>query len=200
MLLRSAVSSPARAVAAELAEAGRKVYLCLSTRSRRVPRKVRGRDITWWLWRTGLYDATVAELTPEQRAAKRRAPNPQQAGGRDIRLRELAGRLDLQYVGRALGVSEDGSELLVDAAGVPEVMANVESFPDDRRQHMSAFIAQPTPPPASSPAWLLEQPQGLDDLPPLEIEPEIPLPMCETHPLRAVPLTERLKPVSSPND
>ena len=161
---------------------------------------MRGRDITWWLWRTGLYDSTVDDLTPEQRKAKRSAPNPQQAGGRDIRLREVARRHGLIYVGRASGVSADGTELLVDGAGLPTVMAKVESFPLDRQQHVGTFLIEPSPPPRNSPAWLLERAEAdLIDLPPMEVEPAIPPPRCETHPLRTVPLVARaVVPAPSP--
>ena len=66
-------------IAAELAEAGRDVYLCLSRSSYRVPRRVRGRDMTWWLWRTGLYDATIDDVPADKRQLKRKSPNPSQA-------------------------------------------------------------------------------------------------------------------------
>lgn len=137
-----------------------------------------------------MYDSTVAELSFEMRAAKRRAPNPSQAGGRDIRLREVALQHDLCYVGRATGVSEDGAELLVESDSVADTMAKIESFPDDRRRHLSSFVASPAAPPADSPPWLLDDPdaQSFEDLPPMEAEPVVTLPACEAHPLRSVPL------------
>ena len=48
-------------IAEELYESGRKVYLSVS-RSGRVPRRYRGRDINWWINTLGLYERTVDEL------------------------------------------------------------------------------------------------------------------------------------------
>jgi putative flavoprotein involved in K+ transport len=48
-------------IAEELYQSGRKVYLSVS-RSGRVPRRYRGRDINWWSNALGLYDRTVDQL------------------------------------------------------------------------------------------------------------------------------------------
>lgn len=104
-------------IALELSEAGRRVYLCLSHTSFRVPRRVRGRDITWWLWKTGLYDTSVDQLTPVEVAKKRSSPNPSQAPARDLRFRELAHTRGLVYVGHGLGITPEG-KLRVDASMV----------------------------------------------------------------------------------
>ena len=54
-------------IATELAESGRRVYACVGSRSLRMPRKVRGKDITWWLLKTGLYDTKITDLrTPKE--------------------------------------------------------------------------------------------------------------------------------------
>lgn len=98
------------------------MYLCLSRSSNRVPRRVRGRDMTWWLWRTGLYDAQIDALPADKQKLKRRSPNPMQAPARDLRLRELARDHSLRYVGHAMGLSADGAALLVDGPTVGETM------------------------------------------------------------------------------
>ena len=48
-------------IAEELYESGRKVYLSVS-RSGRVPRRYRGKDINWWSNALGVYDRTVDQL------------------------------------------------------------------------------------------------------------------------------------------
>lgn len=48
-------------IAEELYQSGRKVYLSVS-RSGRVPRRYRGKDINWWSNILGLYDRTVDQL------------------------------------------------------------------------------------------------------------------------------------------
>ena len=101
-------------IALELSEsAGRKVYMCLSRGAYRLPRQVRGRDMTWWLWKLGLYDTSVDMLTPEEVRKKRRSANPSQAPGRDLRFRELAHKHGLVYAGRAMGVANN--QLLLDS-------------------------------------------------------------------------------------
>ena len=103
-------------IALELCEtAKRKVYMCLSRGSFRLPRQVRGRDITWWLWKLGLYDTSVDMLTPEEVLKKRRSANPSQAPGRELRFRELAHKNGLVYVGRGVRVAHDENKLLLDS-------------------------------------------------------------------------------------
>jgi putative flavoprotein involved in K+ transport len=49
-------------IAEELYQSGRKVYLSVS-RSGRVPRRYRGKDINWWSTTLGLYERTVDQLS-----------------------------------------------------------------------------------------------------------------------------------------
>lgn len=76
-------------ITAELCENGKQVYCSVGQRSHRVPRRVRGLDITWWLHRTGLYDKRYDSLDDHEKKQKRYGPNPSQAPGRDVRMREL---------------------------------------------------------------------------------------------------------------
>lgn len=48
-------------IAEELCEAGRRVHLAIS-RHRRVPRRHRGRDATWWLLALGVLDRPLADV------------------------------------------------------------------------------------------------------------------------------------------
>jgi putative flavoprotein involved in K+ transport len=52
-------------IMAELAEAGRKVYLSVGSRSLRLPRQVYGRDFSWWMRRAGLFDQRYEDLTQD---------------------------------------------------------------------------------------------------------------------------------------
>jgi putative flavoprotein involved in K+ transport len=69
----------------DLLDAGRTVFLSVG-RHRRVPRRYRGRDVFWWIDRTGGLDQTLAE-----RPDARSTPNPLVTGargGHDIDLRD----------------------------------------------------------------------------------------------------------------
>ena len=72
----------------------------MGSRSLRVPRKVRGRDFTWWLNKTGLYDTTIESLGPHDQAQKRFGPNPSQAPMRDVCLRQLCHKHGLELLGK----------------------------------------------------------------------------------------------------
>ncbi len=64
-------------IAEELYQSGRKVYLCTSGSSGRVPRRYRGRDIVYWFVNTGFMSRTVANLASPR---ARFAGNPQASG------------------------------------------------------------------------------------------------------------------------
>ena len=114
-------------IATELAESGRRVYACVGSRSLRVPRKVRGKDITWWLLKTGLYDTKITDLrTPEERKDKRFGPNPSQCPGRDVSLRNLCHKHGLTLLGKAKDVV-GGDTLQLESANLPE-------YDEDRKQ------------------------------------------------------------------
>jgi putative flavoprotein involved in K+ transport len=72
-------------IAEELLHAGRRVYLSVGTHSR-LPRRYRGRDLTWWFDALGLF-----RMTPEQRGPSRANPVITGAyGGHTIDFRRFA--------------------------------------------------------------------------------------------------------------
>lgn len=87
-------------IAHELAEAGHRVTLSVG-RHIRMPRRYRGRDIMWWLDRTGMLDESI-DAMPDA-AAARSQPSLQLVGrddGRSLGLAEL-GSAGVRIVGRA---------------------------------------------------------------------------------------------------
>ncbi len=85
-------------IAEELAEAGRRVYLCTS-KVGRGPRRYRGRDIFEWMQLAGMTEHRPDDL---QDPADINAPQPQISGtrgGHSVSLQELA-RMGVQLLGR----------------------------------------------------------------------------------------------------
>jgi putative flavoprotein involved in K+ transport len=77
-------------IAEELREAGREVFLSVSS-CPRVPRRYRGKDVLWWAVMGGVMEKTVDSL---KSPAERFACHPHvsgKRGGHDLNLRELAG-------------------------------------------------------------------------------------------------------------
>jgi putative flavoprotein involved in K+ transport len=101
-------------IAEELRRAGRRVYLCVG-RHRRMPRRYRGQDLTWWLGEMGL------DRTPvEERGADATLPLITGAyGGHTIDLREFAAQ-GITLLGRLQGAREGALY-----------------FADDLRQHLA---------------------------------------------------------------
>jgi putative flavoprotein involved in K+ transport len=88
-------------IAEELHLSGRDVFLACG-RASWFPRRLGGRDLSWWALETGFLDATVASLpSPEARlAANVQATGA--GGGRDLHYRTLR-KLGVTLVGRFLG-------------------------------------------------------------------------------------------------
>jgi putative flavoprotein involved in K+ transport len=99
-------SSSGVQIAYELAGAGRRVVLAAGGHTR-LPRRYRGRDITWWLDRIGAFDRTIDEVPDEDRA--RSEPSLQLAGvggvpdGRGLDLDVLRG-VGVRAVGRLIAL------------------------------------------------------------------------------------------------
>ncbi len=91
-------------IAHELAGAGRRVVLAAGGHTR-LPRRYRGRDITWWLDRIGAFDRTIDQVPDEDSA--RSEPSLQLAGAPDRR------DLDLDVLRRA-GVRPAGRLIALD--------------------------------------------------------------------------------------
>jgi putative flavoprotein involved in K+ transport len=77
-------------IAEELYQSGRKVYLSVS-RSGRVPRRYRGKDINWWSDALGLYDRTVDQLNSTREKFGGKPHISGTRGGHTLNLHQFAG-------------------------------------------------------------------------------------------------------------
>lgn len=91
-------------IAEELQMSGRRVTLAVGEHVR-MPRSYRGRDIYWWLDRSGLLHETVEVVDDIERA--RRVPSPQLIGrsGCNMDLNRLQS-LGIELVGRVVGIRD----------------------------------------------------------------------------------------------
>ena len=96
-------------LADELTRAGRRVVLSVGEHVR-LPRDYRGRDVFWWMDRSGVLDERYDQVDDIVRA--RHVPSPQLVGSRERRSVDLAALTDLgvELVGR-LGGIRDGVAL-----------------------------------------------------------------------------------------
>ncbi len=122
-------------IAEDLYESGRQVYLSTSSCGR-LPRRYRGKDITWWLTRTGFFDSTLDQL-PAPNA--RFACNPHVSGnygGHDINLREFArqGIILLGHVQAAQG------KQIILAPDLQENLARADAFAAQITQGIDEYI------------------------------------------------------------
>ncbi len=90
-------------LAQELNGAGRRVILSVGEHVR-MPRQMAGRDVYWWLMRSGVFWETLDDVDDLARA--RRVPSPQLVGqtGADLNLNRLQAE-GVEIVGRFAGVS-----------------------------------------------------------------------------------------------
>ena len=98
-------------IAKELAET-HEVHLAVGTRQKPLPQRFLGRDLFWWLTKTGLIDKSI-DTRFGRRASQRDillGSSPRQLGGLGIELRPRA----TEASGRVVGFA-DGSTLEVDA-------------------------------------------------------------------------------------
>jgi putative flavoprotein involved in K+ transport len=96
----------------ELYQAGQKVYQCVGSAAR-VPRRYRGKDIVYWLDKTGFFRRTVANL-PNPRA--RFAGNPQASGkngGHSLNLHQFY-RDGVQLLGKIMDFQDSNLILAPD--------------------------------------------------------------------------------------
>ena len=165
-------------IAVELAESGRKVFACVGSRSLRVPRRVRGKDITWWLLKTGLYDTKIADLPVDVQKGKRFGPNPSQLPMRDVSLRELCHSHDFTVLGKAKGVT-DGGSLQLEGSKLPVDMMRIETNVLRMQLLIEQYVQKHS----------ADDDPELQDLEPLELEMDVPLPECESNPIQVLSLT-----------
>ncbi len=92
-------------IARDIRRSGRPVTLSVGEHVR-MPRRYRGRDILWWLDRTGLHDERWDEVDDVARA--RRVPSPQLAGNADGSTLDLnaLGDEGVRLVGRMAGLQD----------------------------------------------------------------------------------------------
>lgn len=98
-------------IADELHQAGRRVYLSISSH-RRVPRRFRGRDVYWWLERMGRFAQTIDSL-PDRRWPPSTVVTGVN-GGYDVNVRSLTAA-GVEVAGRTLGTA-DGIVVFDDSA------------------------------------------------------------------------------------
>ena len=101
-------------IAEELNEHGRRVYFAIS-RHKRVPRRYRGKDVTWWYERMGRWDAKIDDM-PD-----RRQPVPTVLsgthGGHNMNVRQLAAN-GVVVLGRLLHAADEKLIFADDAEAV----------------------------------------------------------------------------------
>ena len=124
-------------IAEDLHESGRQVYLSTSSCGR-VPRRYRGKDITWWLTRTGFFDRTIDQL-PSPTA--KFACNPHVSGnhgGHDINLRHLAKR-GMILLGRVQAAQ--GKQIIL-APDLEENLARADAHAIQTTQEIDEYITK----------------------------------------------------------
>ena len=124
-------------IAEELYQSGRKVYLSIGSAGR-VPRRYRGKDISDWFTRMGMFDTKVGELKSPQ---AKFAPHPQisgKNGGESLNLHQFLrdGVILLGHVRDA----RDGK--LVVAPDLKETLAKVDQFEIDALKMVDNYIVR----------------------------------------------------------
>jgi len=123
-------------IAQELYQSGRKVYLSIGSAGR-VPRRYRGKDITDWFTRVGMFDTKVEEL---KSAADKFQPVPQVSGkngGQSLNLHQFA-RDGVVLLGHARDAHEGQ---LVLAPDLKETLAAVDQFEIDALKKIDDYIS-----------------------------------------------------------
>lgn len=110
-------------IAEELYQSGRKVYLSVS-RSGRVPRRYRGKDINRWSYSLGLYERTVNQLSSPREKFGGKPHISGTKGGHTLNLHQFAGD-GLTLLGRVTEL--DGATLKL-ARDLHQNLANADQF------------------------------------------------------------------------
>lgn len=107
-------------LAREIHRSGRPVTLSVGAHTR-LPRTYRGRDVEWWLERTGMMDVGLNEIDDLERA--RRTPSPQLIGGvQPVDLNALQD-VGIEIVGRLAGMCGDKAQF---SGGLAQVCASAD--------------------------------------------------------------------------
>ncbi len=145
----------------ELLRAGRTVFLSVS-RHRRVPRRFRGKDVTWWLERMGRFDQTIDSFPG--RVWPPSVVVTGVSGGYDVNVRQMAAD-GIRILGRVLGAS-DGRLI---------VARNANEILDEADAAFAGFLAAARELAAANQDWNLaeeEEPTGSAALPATLVEVE----------------------------
>jgi putative flavoprotein involved in K+ transport len=137
----------------ELLRAGRTAFLSVS-RHRRVPRRLRGKDVYWWLDRMGRFDQTIDSFP-----GRRWPPSTVVtgvSGGYDVNVRQMAAD-GIRVIGRVVGASDH----------VLAVARNANEILDEADAAFTGFLSAAREFAAANPdAGLAEQePTGSADVP-----------------------------------
>jgi len=150
-------------ISEELYQSGRKVYLSVG-RGGRLPRRYRGKDVTWWLYQVGFFDRAADQL-PSPRA--KFAANPQfsgKDGGHTLNLHQFA-RDGVTLLGRLQAANGQHVRLAPD---LKENLAWTDKFESDTLKSIDTFIEKNhlTAPRDSVPqlrdGYEIEEPTDLD--------------------------------------
>jgi len=124
-------------IAQELYQSGRKVYLSIGSAGR-VPRRYRGKDISDWFSRIGIFDTKVEEL---KSAADKFQPHPQisgKNGGQSLNLHQFA-RDGVVLLGHVRNAHE---RQLILAPDLKEKLAAVDQFEIDALKKIDDYISR----------------------------------------------------------
>jgi putative flavoprotein involved in K+ transport len=148
-------------LAEEIQCSGRPVILSVG-RHTRLPRQYRGRDIWWWLDRSGVLDETFDNVADRERAL--RQPAFQLIGGPDHRTLDLAmlRNAGVRLVGRAVSIDGHRLHLLDDLAETTEAAQQALERLLDRIDRLAGPETAPPEPDASRVIGVEPTPTALD--------------------------------------
>jgi putative flavoprotein involved in K+ transport len=123
-------------IAEELYRSGRKVYLSVSS-SPRIPRRYRGKDITWWLDIVGPFDKTVDQLQSSKAKFAASAHSTGTDGGHTINLHQFM-RDGVVLLGRIQSIQ--GYQVAL-APDMKENLSKADKFEADFVNQIDEYIA-----------------------------------------------------------
>jgi putative flavoprotein involved in K+ transport len=123
-------------IAEELYQSGRKVYLSVSS-SPRLPRRYRGKDITWWLEVVGFFDKTVDQLPSPKAKFAASAHSTGKDGGHTINLHQFM-RDGVVLLGHIQSIQ--GYRIAL-APDMKENLAKADKFEVDFVKQIDEYIA-----------------------------------------------------------